>query len=280
MATPGAQASKKTQRVAEKSLGLSVVLAVHNESAMLAKCLKAVEDLWDELVIVDGESTDDTVKIAKSFGARVISTTNKPNFHINKQMAIDAAKFELVFQLDADEITDALLHEFLAKLKAQDPTQASFSGWWVRRRNWFLGQFMRKGGQYPDPVIRIFRHGKGHLPQKDVHEQIAIDGDVGWADGHLLHYSNPTFADYLRKWNAYTSLTAQHLQRQGKLPSLPMFLEYCLWKPVATTVSLWILHKGFMDGWSGFFFALWSGLHHLVAYLKLWELTTTARTST
>ena len=91
---------------------ISVVLAVHNEEANLPRCLDSVKDFADEIVIVDGESTDKTLEIARQYKAIVISTTNKANFHINKQMAMDAAKGNLVLQLDADEAVDEELKRF------------------------------------------------------------------------------------------------------------------------------------------------------------------------
>lgn len=83
---------------------LSVVLAVYNEEKNLARCLDSVKDIADEIVIVDGQSTDKTVEIAKKYKARIISTANDPlHFHTQKKMAIDAAKGDWVLQLDADE---------------------------------------------------------------------------------------------------------------------------------------------------------------------------------
>jgi glycosyltransferase involved in cell wall biosynthesis len=249
----------------------SVVLATHNEAANLGKCLKPILPLADEVIIADGESTDDTVKIAKSLGAKVIETTNKANFHINKQLAMDAAKGDVVLQLDADEVIDGDLVRFIEQVlkEGRDP---EINAWWIKRKNYFMGRFLRKGGQYPDPVIRLYRKGKARLPQKDVHEQMVVDGKVGWAEGHMLHYSNPTFGDYLRKFNTYTSFKAQQLFDTGIKISLLNSLKYFFWLPSKTFFLLYFRHKGFVDGVPGLTFALWSGWHHSVAYLKLWEI--------
>jgi len=253
----------------------SVVLATHNEAANLAKCLDAIKDLADEIIIADGESTDDTVKIALHYGAKIINTTNKANFHINKQLAMDAAQGDLILQLDADEVVDEELHQFIKNLHEQirqKNTTDLPAAWWLKRKNWFMGKFLRKGGQYPDPVIRLYQRGKAKLPQKDVHEQMAVEGKVGWAGGHLLHYSNPTFADYLRKFNTYTNFKAAQLYEQ-KIPiSVLNSANYFFFKPLATFFSLYLRHRGYVDGVPGFTFALFSGLHHVFAYLKLWEI--------
>jgi glycosyltransferase involved in cell wall biosynthesis len=250
---------------------LSVVLATHNEAANLPKCLEPIHLLADEIIIVDGESSDDTVKIAKSFGAKVISTTNKPNFHINKQMAMDEAKGNLVLQLDGDEVVDPGLLHFIEQAM-NSSFQPDIAAWWIKRKNFFMGRFLTKGGQYPDPVIRLYRKGKARLPQRDVHEQMVVDGNTGWAEGHLLHYSNPTFADYLRKFNTYTTFKAQQLFDSDVKITLLNTIKYLWWLPTKTFFLLYFRHKGFMDAVPGLTFALWSGWHHSVAYMKLWEM--------
>jgi glycosyltransferase involved in cell wall biosynthesis len=257
----------------EAVIMISVVLATYNEEKNLARCLDAVKNFADEIIIVDGTSTDRTVEIAKKYKAKIFETTNKPVFHINKQMAMDKAKGDLVLQLDADEVVDQELTTFIATThegllaKKQLP-----SAWWIKRRNWFLGRFLTKGGQYPDPVIRLYQRGKARLPQKDVHEQMDVDGEVGWADGHLLHYGTPTFQDYMRKWNDYTSLKATQLQQEGVHITAFNTVKFIFIKPVTTFFSIFLRHKGLVDGYPGFVFALYSGLYHPVSYLKLWEL--------
>jgi hypothetical protein len=135
-----------------------------------------------------------------------------------------------------------------------------------------LGRFLRKGGQYPDPVIRLYQQGRARLPQQDVHEQMTVDGEIGWTNGHLLHYSSPTFAVYLRKWNDYTSLKAKQLDEAGVELSILSFFQYFLVKPITTFLALFLRHKGFIDGVPGFVFALYSALFHPVTYLKVWEI--------
>lgn len=252
---------------------LSVALATHNEAEILEKCLEAVKSFADEIIIADGASTDETVAIAKKFGAQIIATTNKENFHINKQMAMDKAKGDLVLQLDADEIVD---HELAAEIIKIHKTVVSHSeelpaAWWIARKNYFLGTFLRKGGQYPDKVIRLYQRGKARLPQKDVHEQMEVAGVVGDISGHLLHYSNPSFAVYLRKFNTYTSFKAQQLFEAGVKISVGSAVQFLCVKPLVTFFSLYLRHRGYVDGWAGFVFALMSGCHHQVAFLKLWE---------
>lgn len=257
---------------------ISVVLAAYNEEENISKCLKSVKDFADEMIVVDGSSTDNTAEVAKKLGAKVIKTTNKKNFHINKQMAMDAAEGELVFQIDTDEEPDADLIAFIVAehearfVKNTKPADTQPVAWWINRKNLFLGSFLKKGGQYPDPVIRLYVNGFARLPQKDVHEQMSVEGETATADGHIIHYGNPTFSDYLRKFNTYTSFKAEQLREQKLKMSARNSFEYLVYKPLQTFLSLFIRHKGFVDGVPGFVFAAMSGLHHSVAYLKLWEI--------
>jgi len=254
---------------------LSVVLATFNEEKNIEKCLKSVKDIAGEIIVVDGSSTDNTREIAKNLGAKVIKTTNKANFHINKQMAMDAAKGELVLQLDADEWPDKEQKDFIKKIHAKI-IKGNYNNqpvaWWLKRKNFFLGHYFKKGGQYPDPVIRLYVNGFAKLPQKDVHEQMKVDGEIGWAQGHLIHYANPTFSDYLRKFSTYTSFKAMQLEEEKLKINLITSFEYLVIKPLKTFIQLFLRHRGYVDGIPGFVFAVMSGLHHAIAYLMLWEL--------
>ena len=192
-------------------------------------------------------------------------------------MAIDAAQGDLILQLDADEHVDITLKKFI--LNTHQHQDHSVNAWWINRRNLFLKHWLKKGGQYPDAVIRLFWRNQAWLPQKDVHEQMAVKNNlVGQADGHLLHYSYPSFDLYLHKFNTYTTFKAQQLLK-AKIPvNFSSFCRYVIGKPITTFCSIFFRHRGYVDGWAGFVFALGSGYHHAVAYLKLYELKKTLPT--
>lgn len=262
----------------KKSCSLSVVLAVFNEEKNLAQCLDSVQGIADEIVIVDGGSTDQTPLIAKKYGAKLSKTSNKLNFHINKQLAINKATSDLVLQLDADEILDTELQTFIKdlKLKLSQPTyrqtrQAPIA-WYLRRKNLFLGQYLTKGGQYPDPVIRLFIAGKARLPQQSVHEQMIVKGPIATAAGHLLHHSTPVWADYWRKFQTYTEFSAVTLLSDHDAYSPSTAFDWIFIKPVVTFLMITVRHKGFVDGWRGWLFGLMSGLHFPFAYIKFLKI--------
>jgi glycosyltransferase involved in cell wall biosynthesis len=253
---------------------LSVVLAVHNEERNLARCLESVVAVADEIIVVNGGSTDKTAQIAQQFGARVVNTTNKSNFHINKQMAMDAATGTLVLQLDADEVADSELQAFIGQLKQQEASNSlpvQPVAWYLRRKNFFLGRFLRKGGQYPDAVIRLYKSGTARLPQKNVHEQMVVDGTVATAPGHLLHYAFPDFATYMEKFNRYTSFEAERLYTLKTEVTPKFVMTYCIFKPLITFYKIFLRHRGYVDGFSGCMFAVMSSIFHIFTYLKLAE---------
>ncbi|HUD45092.1 MAG TPA: glycosyltransferase family 2 protein [Patescibacteria group bacterium] len=249
---------------------LSVVLAVYNEEKNLARCLDSVRNFADEIIIVDGSSTDKTVEIAKKYTAKILVTSNPPIFHINKQKAIDLATKDWILQLDADEVVSKELKEEIQK-KVLTEKNNEYSGYWTPRKNWFLGRFLLKGGQYPDYTLRLYKRGKGHLPQKDVHEQAEIEGEVGYLVSALLHYPYENFAVYKMKWDRYNRIFASQMrerQRNMNLLGKVFFaINNLIFQPIFWFLKAYLRHKGFMDGWAGFVFAFYSALRFPAAYL-------------
>ncbi len=263
-----------------KKQTISVVLATFNEEKNLPECLESVKNFADEIIIVDGTSTDNTVAIAKKFGAKILVTQNHPIFHINKQKAIDMATKDWVLQLDADErVTPALWEEIKTvisnereksqgDLSAEPRDDRNINGYWIPRKNWFLGRFLMKGGVYPDYTLRLYKKGKGRLPQKDVHEQAVVDGEVGYLQEPLIHIADPEFGRYLVRFDRYTSLIATQLGEKKVKKNIFSMVKYTIVLPIYWFLLAYMRHKGFMDGWQGFVFAFFSALRFLVAYIK------------
>lgn len=239
---------------------VSVALATFNEEKNLPGCLDSVKGLAAEIIIADGGSTDKTVSVARKYGAQVIATTNKPIFHLNKQMAIDACREDWILQLDADEqLTPELRKEVRGMTR-----ETKYDGFWIPRKNWFLDRYLTKGGQYPDYTLRLYRRGKGKLPCQSVHEQAVVAGKVGYLKNDLLHNADPNFSRYLLRFDRYTSLMADEMESGN-------FIDYFIFKPAAWFLATYFRHRGYVDGFPGFVFSLFSSLRFPVAYIKYWE---------
>jgi glycosyltransferase involved in cell wall biosynthesis len=249
---------------------LSLCIATFNEAKNIHYPMNSVIDIVDEVIIVDGGSTDRTVEIAKSYGkkVKVIISENPVMFHKNKQKAIEAAQGEWILQLDADEeLSEDLKKEILNLLKNQRSKikdQKENVGFWLPRKNFFLTRFLMKGGQYPDYTIRLYKNGVAKFPCQDVHENVEIKGGIGYLKNPLLHYADPDFSRYLMRWDRYTTLEVERMPKGTKLS----FFEYFIWKPKITFLMMYFRHKGFMDGFPGFVFALFSSIRFWVIYIK------------
>lgn len=279
---------------------LSVAVATYNEGDFLEDCLKSVQQFADEIIVVDGGSTDKTVEIAKKYGA-VIKITNNPEiFHINKQKAIDLTTGDWVLQLDADERVSQELSKEISKIINMENPEISeyqknllnkklflrhqrlieerdgvigketgdFNAFYFPRSNYFLGKFLEYGGVYPDGVIRLFKKGKAYLPCKNVHEQMVVEGQVGWFSNNLLHMADSTFKRYLMRNNRYINLLAEDLKKNKIRKNILQFINYIFIKPLWWFLLTQIRHKGILDGYQGIIFSFFSALRFPKAYLK------------
>lgn len=279
---------------------LSVVMATYNEEENISACLESAKNIADEIIIVDGGSTDKTVEIAKSFGAKVINADNPRIFHINKQKALEAASCEWILQLDADErvseklaleikkvinMDDDKIGDYQRTLKSRKlfirhqkllekrdgrvgTESGSLAAFFVPRKNFFLGKFLKFGGAYPDGVIRLVRKGKTYFPCKSVHEQIVIEGRVGWLQNDLLHFDSPNFKRYLERNSRYINLIADDLMRDKIGKNTVQIINYFIIKPVNWFLLTQIIHKGILDGWQGIVFSFFSALRFPRAYFR------------
>jgi glycosyltransferase involved in cell wall biosynthesis len=260
---------------------LSLCIAVYNEEDNLHYPLDSCIDWVDEVIIVDGQSTDKTVEIAKKYGKKVkiISTENRKMFHINKQMAISAAKGEWILQLDADEEIPKELREEILSIVGRRWTvdkkqsifdnhqpstdhrlQSNIVAYYLPRKNWFLNRFLMKGGVYPDYTIRLYKNGVAKFPCLDVHENVKINGKIGYLKNPINHYSDPTFERYINRWKRYANLEAIRLKEQGEKKDIIRLINYLIIKPISTFFLMYFRHLGFMDGLPGLIFAFFSAL--------------------
>ncbi len=243
-------------------MALSVVVITKNEEANIERCLSSVE--WaDELVIIDSQSTDKTVEIATRFGARIFSPVWR-GYGPAKQEGVDRATHEWILSIDADEVVEPTLAKEIQDVVASETDRA---GYYMPRKTEFLGRWILHCGWYPDRLVRLFRKSKGRLSDAVVHEEVVVDGPVGYLSGHLLHYSYPDLEHYLRKFNTYTTLGAEEAFRAGRKAG---WTDLVVRPPVAF-IKHYISRQGFRDGVQGFIVSVLSATAVLVKYAKLWN---------
>jgi glycosyltransferase involved in cell wall biosynthesis len=248
---------------------LSVAIITLNEEANLPRTLASVA--WaNEIVIIDSGSTDDTRAIAQSYGARFITEPWR-GFAAQKNFAISLCTSEWVLSLDADEVVSPELAASLQEAIAASPPHTAYA---VRRRNFFLGRWMRHGGYYPDAKLRLFPRGEGTFQETPVHEKAAFAGKVHTIDGDLLHHAYPTLANYLDHMQRYSTLGADIAVARGRTGrGLLSFLNGVLLNPLATFIYNYVLRAGFLDGREGLLLHLYHSAYVSWKYAKAWERT-------
>jgi len=242
---------------------LSAFLITRNEEADIENCLKSLKDLSDEIILVDDNSSDKTVEIAKRFGARISSRT-LDGFAAQKQYALDQTTGEWAFSIDADErVTPELAVEIRNVL--EQPSSAD--AYYVRRNFYFLGRRLRYGGLGNDWVLRLFRRSKGHFKPVKVHESIEVSGNTARLRAPLEHYSYSSISEYIEKSNHYTTLAAQDMWARGRRCSPLDFL-----RPGWELFNRVVLKSAWMDGRPGMMYAAFSSHTAWVRAMKLWEI--------
>ena len=247
-------------------LTLSVVIVTLNEEANLARTLPSVAGLADEIVVLDSGSTDRTREVAESFHAKFFSEPWK-GFAAQKNSALEKATGEWVLSLDADEEVEPALAEEIRSVLAANP---SVAGFFVPRKNFFLGRWIRHGGFYPDPKLRLFRRAAGKFEDRLVHEDIKLDGTTARLQHHLLHHAYPTLTSYIEHMNRYSSLGAE--MAAGKRPRGFSLIDIAL-RPKLTFLYNYVLRGGFLDGREGLLLHAYHATYVSWKYAKAWELS-------
>lgn len=254
---------------------LSLCIPTFNEEENLHIALDSAYEIADEVVIIDGGSKDKTLEIARQYGdkIKIYEVDNPPNFLVNKQRAIEKATGEWILQLDADEAVSPELKKEILRL-IHNPTE--YAGFFIPRKNYFLGRYLMKGGVYPDSVLRLYKKEGSHFKLVHVHEHVVVEGEVGTTQEALIHMADPNFERYIMRWNRYTSFDAKQLVESGERICFPC---YFIGKPLYTFLNIYLRHKGFMDGFPGFVWSLFSSIRFWAIYIKAWHINQLKDTS-
>ena len=242
----------------------ATIITLNEEPNIKAACESVA---WaDEIVVVDSGSTDATREIAEACGARVI-TNPWPGFGAQKQFAVEQAKHEWIFSLDADERASDQLKNSVNSLRAKTDRA---DGYQIARRTYYQERWIRGGGWYPDRQLRLFKKSKGHWKQRHVHESVTMDPSsrVERLAGDILHYTLPSAAHHHRMiGERYAPLAARQMFEEGRRTSV---LGVASAGPAAFIRSL-ILKGGLRDGFAGFTIASFAAHHAFLKHLMLWE---------
>lgn len=241
---------------------ISAIIITRDEEANIRECLASLT--WvDEVVVVDGGSTDRTREICREFGARVYCH-DWPGFGPQKNRALAYATGDWVLSIDADErVPPPLREEILAALRGDGPPAYE-----MPRLSWYCGRFIRHAGWRPDYVLRLFRRDQGGFSNDLVHERVVVAGRPGRLGNDLIHYSFRDLEQVLNVVNRYSSLGAAQKFAAGERSGLLKAVARGLWGCFFS----YVIKAGFLDGRQGLMLAISNGEGTYYKYLKLMQL--------
>jgi glycosyltransferase involved in cell wall biosynthesis len=214
--------------------------------------------------VVDNQSTDETVAIAKQYGAKVFSRPNQSMLNINKNYGFEQANSEWILNLDADERVTPELKDEIQRIIMQ----AEFVGYQIPRKNIILNRWIQHGLWWPDYQLRLFKRGQGRFACNHVHEYLEVDGKTAQCKQAMIHENYQSVSQYIRKLNdIYTENEAEQLIEQGYQFSWPDLLL----KPVNDFVGIYVARQGYKDGLHGLVLSLLQSFYTFITILKVWE---------
>jgi glycosyltransferase involved in cell wall biosynthesis len=242
---------------------LSVTIITSNEAAHIADAIDSVA--WaDEIIVVDSESTDDTIAIAGRHHARVVVRA-WPGYVAQKNYAASIAAHDWILSLDADErVTPALADDIRARL-AGTPEHAAYR---MPRVTWHLGRWIRTTDWYPDYQLRLYDRRTAEWTGRYVHEAVTVRGAVGELRGELQHIAFRDIADHLETIDRYTTYAAQQMHEGGRSAG---FLQLAFHPPLAFLRN-YLVRGGIRDGVTGLVISAMNSYYVFLKFAKLWEL--------
>jgi len=242
---------------------VSAIVVCFNEERNIADCLESLR--WcDEIVVVDAFSTDRTVEICRRYTDRVIQR-EWAGYRDQKAFAHSQATKDWVLLVDADERVTPELQEEIGRALSRN---ASYAAYAAPRLVYYLNRWWWRGGWYPDYDIRLFRRDRATWGGMDPHEKIVVDGEVGRLRHPLHHFSYRNIDDHVQRINRFTSISSTELQQHGSV----WHLSDALLRPACRFFYSYVVKRGFMEGFAGFYTAVTAAFYVFLKYAKLWEL--------
>jgi (heptosyl)LPS beta-1,4-glucosyltransferase len=239
---------------------VSTVVLTLNEERNIAECLDTLT--WsDGMLVLDSFSEDDTERIARDMGAEV-RRREFDDYASQRNAGLSLASGEWIFFVDADErVTTELADEVRNAVEDE-----ALDGWWVPRKNYIFGKWIRHAGWFPDYQLRLLRRGKARYDEgRPVHELVLLDGEAGFLHNPLVHLNYSTVREFAKKQNRYTDLEVRMLRESGVRAKPWNFLL----QPLRQFRWRYITLRGYKDGWRGFLLSALLGYYEFVRYWRL-----------
>ena len=245
---------------------VSVYIIAYNDELNMRACLESIAGWADELIVVDSHSTDRTEVIAKEFTDKVYQVDFQ-GFGSLRNQAVSYCSHEWVFSLDTDERMTPGLKEEIRQVLDRGPEADAY---FVPRKNFFLGRWIRHCGWYPDyRQPQLFRKSRFRYRQELVHESFDCDGAVSYLQQPVLQYPFRDIDHYIAKQDRYSDLMAKRMVKDGNRFSPHQLISH----PLAAFIKMFCLRRGFLDGMPGLILSGLYGYYTFMKYAKFWELT-------
>ncbi len=285
---------ESTAPKALEKVPVSILVPIKNEAENLPRCLQSIQ--WaDEIFVVDSQSSDRSAQIVGEHGAKVVQFEFGGTWPKKKNWALTHLPFnhEWVFILDADEVLPSEAEREFREIVTQP--DHPIDGYWINRRFMFMGKWL-KHAYYPNWNLRLFKHRLGRYEKltdvdtasgdNEVHEHVLVEGKTGYLRSEMDHYAFPSVEVFVEKHNRYSNWEArvaldrylrgssQSLQSQtvGWRRKLKLMSQRLPFRPALRFLMVYLIQRGFLDGWEGYYFARLHGFYEFLSVAKTYEL--------
>jgi glycosyltransferase involved in cell wall biosynthesis len=243
---------------------ISASIIVFNEEENIKELCETVS--WcDEIVIVDSSSTDKTVEIAQKYTDKIFQHEFK-GYKDKHEFADSKTSGEWIFWIDADERVTPELRESIEELKKLKETELP-DGFWIARKTWYLGRWIKHSGWYPDYQMRLYRKSASYWDGVSPHEVAHVKGRTEKLKGEFLHYTKKSLSEHHQVLDRYSGLAAEYLVKKGKKAgAFNLFFN-----PISAFIKHFIVKQGFRDGVPGLIIAMFTAYSVFLKYAKVWE---------